>query len=70
MAIAIDAGMSPVTMAVAWSKQHDFVPLQPLSGSAVRMSLRIFSLRPIWCFRTKWMKAINKVSREIMYPMG
>jgi len=25
MAIAAEAGMSPVTLATAWSKQHDFV---------------------------------------------
>src|SRR5690606_5366035 len=68
-AIAREAGMSPVTLAVAWTLQHDYVgstiigatdPAQlpdALAGADVVLSDDV-------------LKACDAVSREIPYPMG
>ena len=69
MAIAQEAGMDIVTMATAWSKQHDFV-----ASTIVGVS-REDQLPPILAaadmvLPADVMKAIHKVTREIMYPMG
>ena len=67
--IAQEAGIDPVTMAVAWSKQHDFV-----ASTIVGVS-RFDQLDPIFAaadleLDADTMKAIDSVSREIRYPMG
>lgn len=69
VALADEAGMSPVTMAVAWSKQHDFV------GSTIVGASREDQLDPIFAaidlvLPDDLMKAIDKVTKEILYPMG
>ena len=69
MAIAMDAGMSPVTMAVAWSKQHDFVASTIVGVSRQDQVAEILAAADL-VLSDEVMKAINKVSREIMYPMG
>ncbi len=69
MAIAMDAGMSPVTMAVAWSKQHDFVASTIVGVSRQDQVAEILAAGDL-VLSDEVMKAINKVSREIMYPMG
>ena len=68
-AIARDAGMAPVTLAVAWSLAHDFVgssivgatdPAQledALAGAEVTLGDDV-------------RRACDAVSREIPYPMG
>ncbi len=68
-AIAAEHEMDPVTFAVAWSKQHDFV-----ASTIVGVS-REDQLDPILAaidlvLPESAMKAVNRVSREIMYPMG
>ena len=67
--IAQEAGIDPVTMAVAWSKQHDFV-----ASTIVGVS-RFDQLDPIFAaadleLDADTMKAIDSVSKEIRYPMG
>jgi len=68
-AIAEEAGLDPVTMAVAWSKQHDFV------ASTIVGVTRTEHVPPILAaadlvLSDDVMKAIKAVTREIMYPMG
>ena len=69
MAIAAEAGMSPVTMAVAWSKQHDFVASTIVGVSAEDQLADIFAAADL-VLPADVMAAIDKVSREIRYPMG
>ncbi len=68
-AIANEAGLDLVTLATAWSKQHDFV------ASTIVGVTDIDQLPPILAaadlvLPDEVMKAINKVSKDIMYPMG
>lgn len=68
-AIAREAGMSVVTLAVAWSKQHDFV------GSTIVGVTREDQLPDILAaadvtLGQDVLDAINAVSKEILYPMG
>ena len=68
-AIARDAGMSPVTLAVAWTLAHDFVgstiigatdPAQlpeALAASEVKLPADV-------------LRACDAVSRDVLYPMG
>ncbi len=67
--IAKDAGMSPVTMAVAWSKQHDFVASTIVGVSKDDQLDEILAAMDL-VLSDEVMKAIDKVSKEIMYPMG
>ena len=67
--IAREAGMSPVTMAVAWSKQHDFVASTIVGVSKDEQVDEILSAADL-VLPDDVMAAINKVSREIKYPMG
>lgn len=69
LALAAEAGLHPVTLATAWSKQHDFV-----ASTIVGVS-REDQLDPILAaadmeLPADLMKALYKLSREIMYPMG
>lgn len=68
-AIAADAGMSPVTLAVAWSLAHDFV------GSTIIGATRADQLPDLLKggsveLSTDVRAACDAVSRDIMYPMG
>ena len=67
--IAKDAGISTVTLAVAWSKQHDFVASTIVGASQEDQLDEIFAAIDL-VLSDEVMKAINKVSKEIMYPMG
>ena len=69
MAIAAEAGISVTTLAVAWSKQHDFVASTIVGVSAEDQLADIFAAADL-VLSDETMKAINKVSKEIMYPMG
>ncbi|MEQ1641045.1 MAG: aldo/keto reductase [Novosphingobium sp.] len=69
MAIAAEAGMSPVTMAVAWSKQHDFVASTIVGVSKQDQVAEILAAADL-VLSDETMKAIDKVSKEIRYPMG
>jgi aryl-alcohol dehydrogenase-like predicted oxidoreductase len=67
--IAAEAGMSPVTLAVAWSKQHDFVASTIVGVSAESQLDEILAAADL-VLPEDMMKAIDQVSREIRYPMG
>ncbi len=68
-ALAAEAGMSPVTMAVAWSKQHDFVASTIVGVSREDQLPEILAAADL-VLPDDLMKAIDKVSKEIRYPMG
>jgi aryl-alcohol dehydrogenase-like predicted oxidoreductase len=67
--IAADAGIHPVTLAIAWSKQFDFVAstiigatkTEQLDASLAAMDLMLSD---------EVLAACDKVHQEIMYPMG
>ncbi|MFN3458437.1 MAG: aldo/keto reductase [Novosphingobium sp.] len=69
IAIAVEAGFDPVTMAVAWSKQHDFVASTIVGVSAEAHVDPILGAADL-VLPADVMKAIDRVSREIPYPMG
>ncbi|HEX7946137.1 MAG TPA: aldo/keto reductase [Phenylobacterium sp.] len=68
-AIAAEAGMAPVTLATAWSKQHDFVASTIVGVSAEDQLADIFAARDL-VLTDEVMKAIDAVTKEILYPMG
>jgi len=67
--IASDAGLHPVTLATAWSKQFDFVAstiigathAEQLDASLAAMELTLSE---------EVLRACDKVHQEILYPMG
>lgn len=69
MQLANELGISPVTLAVAWSKQFDFVAstiigarlLEQVDESLAAMDLELSK---------ETMDAISQIHKEIMYPMG
>ncbi len=67
--IAKNAGISPVSMAVAWSKQHDFVASTIVGVSAFDQLADILAASDL-ILDADTLKAINAVSKDIMYPMG
>ncbi|UIP06138.1 aldo/keto reductase [Erythrobacter sp. SDW2] len=69
MAIAAEAGLDPVTMAVAWSKQHDFVASTIVGVSSFDQLAPILAAADLE-LGPDTMKAIHKVTKEIPYPMG
>ncbi|MEM1084831.1 MAG: aldo/keto reductase [Verrucomicrobiota bacterium] len=69
MAIAAEAGMNPVTLAVAWSKQHDFVASTIVGVSAESQMDPILAAADLKLDEAT-LAAIDDVSREILYPMG
>jgi aryl-alcohol dehydrogenase-like predicted oxidoreductase len=69
MAIAAEAEMSVVTLAIAWSKQHDFVASTIVGATHEDQLPEIFAAADL-TLDDSVMKAIDAVSREIMYPMG
>ena len=69
MAIAADLEMSPVTLAIAWSKQHDFVASTIVGATHEDQLPEIFAASNIELDKPT-MRAIKGVSRDIRYPMG
>lgn len=69
MAIAAEAGLDPVTFAVAWSKQHDFVASTIVGVSAGDQLDPILAAADL-VLPADVMAAVDAVSREIRYPMG
>jgi aryl-alcohol dehydrogenase-like predicted oxidoreductase len=67
--IAAEAGLDPVTMAVAWSKQHDFVASTIVGVSKDEHVDPILAAADL-VLSADVIKAINRASREIPYPMG
>lgn len=69
MAIAKEAGISVVTLATAWSKQHDFVASTIVGASKFDQLADILAAGDL-VLPADVMKACDKVSKEILYPMG
>jgi len=69
MKIAAEAGISPVTLATAWSKQHDFVASTIVGVSRFDQLADILAAADLE-LSADVMKACDKVSKEILYPMG
>lgn len=69
LALAAEAGLDPITMATAWSKQHDFVASTIVGATHADQLPAIFAAADM-DLPADLMKAIHKVSKEILYPMG
>ena len=69
MAIAAEAGMSPVTLATAWSKQHDFVASTIVGVTSTEQLPEILAAADL-TLSGDVMKAVDAVTSDIMYPMG
>ena len=68
-AIAAEAGMSVVTLATAWSKQHDFVASTIVGATKLDQLDDLFAAADV-VLDDDTLAAIDKVSKEVMYPMG
>ena len=68
-AIADDIGMSVVTMAIAWSKQHDFVASTIVGATTPEQMPDILAAADV-ILDDDVLRRLNAVSREIRYPMG
>ncbi|MDM8009827.1 MAG: aldo/keto reductase [Parasphingorhabdus sp.] len=69
MAIAQELSVAPVTLATAWSKQHDFVASTIVGATHTDQLPDIFAAADL-VLSDEIMKRIYKISRELMYPMG
>jgi aryl-alcohol dehydrogenase-like predicted oxidoreductase len=67
--IAAEAGLKPVTLATAWSKQHDFVASTIVGATRVDQLDDIFAAADL-TLNPDVLAAIDAVSKEIRYPMG
>ena len=67
--IAAEAGISLVTLATAWSKQHDFVASTIVGVTREDQLDDIFAAADL-VLSPEILKAIDEVTREILYPMG
>lgn len=68
-AIAAEAGMSVVTLATAWSKQHDFVASTIVGVTSEEQLADILAAADM-TLDQEVMDAVNVVTKEILYPMG
>jgi len=68
-AIAAEAGISVVTLATAWSKQHDFVA-STIVGATHDDQLDDILAAADLTLDAEVMRKIDVVSKEILYPMG
>jgi aryl-alcohol dehydrogenase-like predicted oxidoreductase len=69
MAIAAKAGVSPVTLATAWSMQPDFVASTIVGASREDQMDDILAAADL-VLDKETLDAVDAVSREFMYPMG
>lgn len=68
-AIAADLGLSLVTLATAWSKQHDFVASTIVGATRPDQVDDILKAAEV-TLDAETLKRIDAVSKEILYPMG
>jgi aryl-alcohol dehydrogenase-like predicted oxidoreductase len=68
-AIAEEAGMSVVTLAIAWSKQHDFVASTIVGATTAEQMPDILAAADI-TLAPEILAKIDAVSKRIRYPMG
>lgn len=67
--LAEQAGMHPVTLATAWSKQHDFVASTIVGVTSLDQVAPIIAAADL-SLDDSLMKALRQVDRDIPYPMG
>ena len=67
--IAKEAGIHPVTLATAWSKQFDFVASTIIGATSAEQLDPIFKAMDL-TLSDEILKACDKVHEEILYPMG
>ena len=67
--IAAEAGISLVTLSTAWSKQHDFVASTIVGVTREDQLDDIFAAADL-VLSPEILKAIDEVTRDILYPMG
>ncbi|BAM88932.1 putative oxidoreductase, NADP(H)-dependent aldo-keto reductase [Bradyrhizobium oligotrophicum S58] len=67
--IAAEAGISVVTLATAWSKQHDFVA-STIVGATHPDQLDDILAAADLTLDPDVLAKIDTVSKEILYPMG
>ena len=68
-AIAAELGVSTVTLAVAWSKQHDFVASTIVGATHEDQLPEIFAAADLVLDKDTLAK-IDTVTKEFLYPMG
>ena len=68
-AVAAEAGLCVVTLAPAWSKQHDFVASTIVGATRPEQMPDILAAADL-TLESGILASIDKVSREIRYPMG
>jgi aryl-alcohol dehydrogenase-like predicted oxidoreductase len=68
-AIAREAGMAPVTLAVAWSLAHDFVGATIIGATAPEQLADALAGAEV-TLGEDVRNACDRVTREILYPMG
>lgn len=69
MEIAADLDMDVITLATAWSKQHDFVASTIVGATTVAQMEPILAAADV-TLDAETLKRIDQVSKDIMYPMG
>jgi len=69
MQIAAELDMSVVTLATAWSKQHNFVASTIVGATSVKQLDEILAAADV-VLSQETLQKINAVSKEIPYPMG
>lgn len=69
MAIGQEAGIHPVTLATAWSKQHDFVASTIIGASKASQLDPILAAADLE-LSSEVLAKIDEVSKELLYPMG
>ncbi len=69
MKIAAEIDMSVTTMAVAWSKQHDFVASTIIGATSVEQMDDLMKAKDVELDQ-ETLKKIDAVSERIPYPMG
>ena len=68
-AISAELEMSVVTMAIAWSKQHDFVASTIIGATTAEQMPELLAAADV-VLAPETLKKIDAVSRDIVYPMG
>lgn len=69
MEIGKEAGIAPVTLATAWSKQHKFVASTIVGVTHTDQLADIFAASEL-VLGDEVMKAVDAVTKDILYPMG
>lgn len=67
--VARDIDLSPVTLATAWSKQHDFVASTIVGATHVDQLDELFAAADV-ILDSETMQRLNAISKDIPYPMG